>query len=226
MMTCTRSITHALTQRHGVNNSIFQVSVSCVLPRPRSVAEEGAGWQQRTEGGGHFLSSLQHLSIPALCLSLACKYLCECLARAGTVSKLSHPNGPHSFCTLHLKEGWSGRTTCFTSPLWFRPPLLSLDDPPRAPEYWPELSPRPAPLTPLCGVGSMARLKVQMIFLHHPPSCLPSELIAHDNIREEHNGDSTNNLPPAMKSPDFWADILIYNSGIQVYICFKNKEIK
>lgn len=106
------------------------------------------------------------------------------------------------------KEGWSDRTSRFTSPVRFLLPLPSLDDPPRAPEYWPELSPRPAPLTPLCGAGSMAGLKVQMIFLHHPPSCLPSELIANDNIREEHNGDSTNNLPLRMKLLEF-CDIIV-----------------
>lgn len=35
-----------------------------------------------------------------------------------------------------------------------------------------------------------------MIFLHLPSSCFPSELIANDNNRKGHNGDSTNNLPP------------------------------
>lgn len=37
-------------------------------------------------------------------------------------------------------------------------------------------------------------LKVQMIFLRLPPSCFPSELIANDNMRKGHNGESTNNL--------------------------------
>lgn len=54
----------------------------------------------------------------------------------------------------------------------------------------------------------MVGLKVQMIFLHPPPSCLPSELIVNDNIREEHNGDSTNNLPRRMKLLEF-CDIIL-----------------
>lgn len=40
----------------------------------------------------------------------------------------------------------------------------------------------------------MARLKVQMISLRQPPSRLPSELIANGSIREEPDGDPTNNL--------------------------------
>lgn len=129
--------------------------------------------------------------------------VCELLAWAGTVSNYHLPlistTLAHllisTFSTIHLKAGGSGRATHSNSPLWLPLPPSPLHDPPPAPEYWPKLSPWPAPLTPLGGRGSMARPKVQMIFLHLPPSCFPSELIANDNIRKGHNGDSTNNLP-------------------------------
>lgn len=68
----TPALSHApLTQRHCVNNSIFRVSVSCVAPCPLSGGGRSRLAAEDAEGGRHFLTSLQHLSIPAFCLSLA-----------------------------------------------------------------------------------------------------------------------------------------------------------
>lgn len=108
---------------------------------------------------------------------------------------LSHTSSSQHSADFTLKLVDLGGRPTLTPPCDSLIPPSPQHDPAPAPEYWPKLSPWPAPLTPLGVEGCVAGPKVQMIFPHLPPSCWPSELIANDNIRKGHNGDSTNNLP-------------------------------
>lgn len=210
----TPALSHTHSRRDTVSITQYFGCQSRVWRHALWVAEEGAGWQQRTRRGEALPDKPAAPFNTCVLPVISCVSAWLELAQSATLTPPHPPMASvltvlvvSTFRTLHLNVGWSERLTCFKSPLWFRLPLFALDDPPWAPEYWPELSPQPTPLTPLGGVGSMARLKVQMIFLHHPPSCLPSELTANDNIREEHNGDPTNNLAPGMKLQEFCAII-------------------
>lgn len=180
------------------------MSVLCGAPCPLS---GGGGSRLAAEDGeGHSLTRPSHLSIPPLRLSLACTRV-----RLWTPGLSWHRQHYHSYFPLpnfyftHISSSQHsadftlklvdlGGRPVLTPPCDSPVPPSPQCDPPPALEYWPKLSPWPTPLTPLGVRGSMAGQKVQMIFLHLPPSCCPTELIANDNIRKGHNGYSTNNL--------------------------------
>lgn len=210
------------------------MSVLCGAPCPLS---GGGGSRLAAEDGeGHSLTRPSHLSIPSLRLSLACT--CVRLwtpAWAGTVSTITHTSF-YLISTSHTHTSSSQHSADFTlklvdlggrpvltppcdSPV---PPSLQRDPPP-ALEYWPKLSPWPTPLTPLGVRGSMAGQKVQMIFLHLPPSCCPTELIANDNIRKGHNGYSTNNLDLRFANLNICRSYKRVMDGCFVCVCTDSK---
>lgn len=162
---CTCCHTLTLSRRDTVSITQYFRCQSCVACHAPWVA----GGERRLaaeDREGHSLIRPSRLSIPPLGLSLASLWVCVNfwfeLASSATITCTSLPliftTYTHqneymhirlvfsTFCRLHLKASISRRTT-YTK--------TQLHNPQPVPEYWPKLSPCPAPLTPLSDRGSM-----------------------------------------------------------------------
>jgi len=125
-MTHTCCHTHAVTQGRCIDNSIFQASVFCGVPCP---PYGGGGKRLAAEDReGHSLTRTSHLSIPPLCLSLACVCLCvnfwSELAPSATINDASLPlifiMHIHRQSQIHTHTLFSQRPTDFTLKLAYQ----------------------------------------------------------------------------------------------------------